>query len=180
MILAIGNPGAQYAGTRHNVGFDVVDLLARHHGKSFRKAHALFMEVELLGGRLIKPLTYVNRSGQVLDLLRNEGLCLEDLLVVVDDLNLDVGRIRIRAKGSDGGHNGLKDVARALGSRDYTRLRVGVSRHDGEGMKEHVLGVFDESEICEIKGVVRRAADAVESFLNGEGAQALMRDWNGA
>lgn len=179
VVLAIGNPGAQYAGTRHNIGFDVVDELARRKESHFRKADSRFMECRIPGGRLIKPLTYVNRTGQVVDLLLAEGLDPEDLLVVVDDLNLDVGRLRFRPTGSDGGHNGLKDIARALGSGDYARLRIGVSRHLGGDMKEHVLGVFDESEQPSVREVVSRAATALEEFLEGSTVQVLMRTWNG-
>ncbi len=153
--------------------------MAQQQDVCFRKVDPLFLAAETSGGWLIKPLTYVNRTGGVLDLLQAEGLDSEGLLVVVDDLNLDVGRLRIRARGSDGGHNGLKDVARALGSGDYARLRVGVSRHSDEGMKEHVLGVFDESEMDKIRGVTSRAAQAVQDFLNGMAVQELMRTWNG-
>lgn len=179
-MLAIGNPGAHYAGTRHNVGFAVVDELARKSGAVFRKAHPLYMAAEVQGGRLIKPLTYVNRSGQVIDLLMSEGWNPEGLLVVVDDLNLDVGRLRIRPKGSDGGHNGLKDIARALGSSAYARIRIGVSRHGEGGMKEHVLGAFEESEEEEIRGVVQRAGRAIEDYFSGEPIDVLMRNWNGS
>lgn len=158
----------------------MVDELAKKSGVAFKKAHELFMVSEIQGGRLIKPLTYVNRSGQVLDLLLGEGWNPESLLVVVDDLNLDVGKLRIRPKGSDGGHNGLKDIARALGSSNYARLRIGVSRHGDEGMKEHVLGAFDESEEEEIRGVIKRAGLAIEDFFGGEKVDVLMRNWNGS
>ncbi len=179
MVLAIGNPGAAYAGTRHNIGFAVVDEVARRRKVCFRKANALFLEAETRGGRLIKPLTWVNRSGRALEVLLAGGLRPEHLLVVVDDLNLEVGRMRFRARGSDGGHNGLKDIARALGSGEYARLRIGVSHHRGGDMKEHVLGAFEESEAAGIRGVVSRAAQAVEEYLNGCSVQELMRTWNG-
>ncbi|MFT7616995.1 MAG: PTH1 family peptidyl-tRNA hydrolase [Planctomycetota bacterium] len=154
--------------------------MAKKSGVVFRKANEFFMVAEIQGGWLVKPLTYVNRSGQVIDLLLAEEWNPEGLMVVVDDLNLDVGRLRIRPKGSDGGHNGLKDIARALGSSNYPRIRIGVSRHGEEGMKEHVLGAFDESEEEEILGVVQRAGQAIEDFFSGESVNVLMRNWNGS
>lgn len=178
VALGIGNPGARYAGTRHNVGFDVLDLAARRAGLSFRKASPLHMECRTKTGLLVKPLTFVNRSGEALRLLLESGVEATDLLVVVDDIHLQPGRLRLRAKGSDGGHNGLKDLGRALGSDDYARLRIGVGGAEPERLREHVLDAFAESEAVFMTEAVDRAARAVEAFLDGVTVPMLMPEVN--
>lgn len=180
LVVAIGNPGAHYAGTRHNVGFAVVDAVVRRAGTSFRKASPLHMEAELESGRLVKPVTYVNRTGAALESLL-ESHDVEDLLVVVDDVNLDLGKLRVRPKGSHGGHNGLKDVERVVGSAAYGRLRVGVAA-TGEGpvdLVEHVLGSFDVDERDRIGRAIEHAAICVEDFLEGATLERLMSLHNG-
>lgn len=173
-VLGIGNPGARYAKTRHNVGFRTLDEVVAKAGLAFRKAGPLFMECRVGDGLLLKPLTYVNRSGQVLEHLLERGLELPDLLVLVDDIHLAPGRLRLRERGSDGGHNGLKDLIRAAGSVEFARLRIGVGR-EGEGdLRDHVLDAFDESEAEVMAGAVDRAARAVEDFLGGETIPALV------
>lgn len=167
VVLGVGNPGARYAGTRHNVGFRVLDDVAHRVGLSFAKAGPLHMECRTRAGLLVKPLTYVNRSGEALRALLDMGVAREDLLVVVDDVHLVPGRLRLRAQGSDGGHGGLKDIGRALGSDEYARLRIGVGQAPGERLKEHVLAAFDESEAGFVAEAVDRAARAVEAFLDG-------------
>ena len=178
VALGIGNPGARYAGTRHNVGFRVLDEVVKRSGLSFRKASPLHMECRTQAGLLVKPTTYVNRSGEALELLLAEGLDAADLLVVVDDVNLAPGRLRLRARGSDGGHNGLKDLSRALGSDDFARLRIGVGGVESERLREHVLDVFDESETVFMVEAVDRAARAVEAFLDGVTVPRLMPEVN--
>ncbi len=183
LVLGIGNPGFAYSGTRHNVGFAVLDRLAESCGVQFRKASAFHMEAEVAGGRLVKPTTYVNRSGQALSAcLEQESITSEEFLVVVDDIHLDPGRIRFRQGGSDGGHNGLKDLQRAWGSQDFARLRIGVGASGGGGQKlvDHVLGVFDESETEIIVVALDRAVEGIREFLNGQSMQGLMAKLNRA
>ena len=180
LVVAIGNPGVRYFGTRHNVGFAVVDAVARRVGRHFRKASPHHMEAELEGGLLVKPVTYVNRTGTALEPLL-ERFDLEDLLVVVDDVNLDLGRLRVRAKGSHGGHNGLRDVERVVGSAAYGRLRIGVAPSGDEpfDLDEHVLGPFGDNETDTIGRAVERAADCVQDFLGGATLERLMPLHNG-
>ena len=179
LVFAIGNPGADYENTRHNIGFSILDNLALKLGSSFRKVGASHMAVETEGSCLVKPLTYVNRSGEALsEILAKAEISPADFLVVVDDINLEVGKIRVRPKGSDGGHNGLKDIARAWGSSDYPRLRVGVGQQKGGDLKEYVLGAFDDSEAQVVAHAVNRAVRGLMSFLEGVPIEELMRDLN--
>lgn len=126
----------------------------------------------------MKPLTYVNRSGAALALLLEAGLAADDLLVVVDDVNLAPGRLRLRASGSDGGHNGLKDLIRTLGSDGFARLRMGVGGAAPGTLREHVLEAFAEAEAEIMAEAVDRAARAVEAFLDGVTIPMLMPEVN--
>ena len=184
LVLGIGNPGARYARTRHNVGFRVLDALAAARGWAFRKVSSLRMEATGGdGGRLVKPLTYVNRSGAALEeALATGETSLEGLLVVVDDVNLPVGRLRLRPSGSHGGHNGLKDLERCLGGNGFARLRIGVGAAPGGGgeLREHVLGEFDAGEEAAVDAVVAVVARAASEFLGGASIEALMTRYNGA
>ena len=184
VVVGIGNPGRKYRGTRHNVGFEVLDAAARAEGAAFRESEG---PAETAAARLgddrvvlVKPLTYVNLTGTVLAPVfrsfgRPDG---EDgLLVVCDYLNLPLGRLRIRGKGSAGGHNGLKSVIEHWGSDAFARLRVGVGApRPGEAV-DHVLGRFDAGERDAADAAVSRAAEAVGVWLR-EGLAAAMNRFN--
>ena len=171
LIVGLGNPGSRYDGTRHNVGFDVVDEIARRRGLTFESCPAKAMMARERGPEarviLAKPLTFMNLSGGAVGTLsRYYRVDLTDILVVVDDANLPVGRLRARPDGSDGGHNGLRSVIEDLGTRDFSRLRVGVGR--GEAHRElagHVLSRFENDERGTIEEMVTHAADAGELFV---------------
>ncbi len=172
LVFGIGNPGSEYDGTRHNVGFAVLDgLLARHGGAPFRTVEGLGVSVSMIemeGRRLLlaKPTTFVNRSGPVLrDLRDGHGLSGAALLVIVDDLALAVGRIRLRAQGSDGGHNGLKSIAAALGTEQYARLRIGIGNERARAVPEFVLARVPDAERPMLAEAVLRAADAVDTWV---------------
>lgn len=185
VVVGLGNPGREYQHTRHNAGFEVVDVLAERHGGAFRESlrfHAAIAEVRI-GSEpvlLVKPLTFMNSSGEaVAQILRKRGLGPEALVVVVDDVDLELGRLRIREKGSPGGHNGLKSVQACLGSDAYVRVRVGVGRpRDGREMVGHVLSRYAPDEREAAEAVILRAADAVEVML-GEGLAKAMNGFNG-
>jgi PTH1 family peptidyl-tRNA hydrolase len=179
-IIGLGNPGARYEGTRHNIGFAVVDLLARRFGvRPQQGTHPFLLSCADVAGEsvlLVRPTTYVNRSGVALLALLQEypELGLSDLLVVVDDVALPFGRLRLRPGGSDGGHNGLRSIEAALGSRDYARLRIGVgAQQPGEDLADHVLGPFSSEEARSLPDILHRAADAVELVLQ-HGVQAAV------
>lgn len=181
LIVGLGNPGPKYAGTRHNVGFDVVDELARRWqiGMGAEKFHAWFGVGEFRGERvgLMKPTTYMNRSGQaVVAAGQFYKLELTDLMVVVDDLALPVGKLRIRKSGSAGGHNGLEDIVTRAGSDAWCRLRIGIGARVGDP-KVYVLGEFDETEKPIIDAAVKKAADAVECWV-AEGPDQAMNKFN--
>jgi PTH1 family peptidyl-tRNA hydrolase len=183
LVAGFGNPGRRYAGTRHNVGFDVLDRLATRHGVEWESAPR---GIEALVGRwrerdvvIAKPLTFMNLSGQaIVGLLQFFKIALPDLLVVVDDANLELGRLRARAGGSAGGHNGLKSVIESLGTDEFARLRIGVGRGDARrDLADHVLATFDPEERASVAEAVDRSADAADLFV-AEGITPVMNRFN--
>ncbi len=181
LVVGLGNPGRRYDGTRHNAGFDVVDaLVARHHlAWESAPADAVMAKWRAASALVAKPLTFMNLSGQAVgDLLRFYKIDLADLVVVVDDVNLEVGRLRARSEGSAGGHNGLKSLIALLGTEAFARLRVGVGRGDARrDLADHVLATFDPDERAIVAEMVDRAADAVELFV-AEGIGPVMNRYN--
>lgn len=183
LIAGLGNPGRRYAGTRHNIGFDILDLLARRHGAAWeagpRGIEALIARWRPADVVLAKPLTFMNLSGAaVVALLQFYKIDPVDVLVVVDDVNIDLGRLRARPEGSAGGHNGLKSIIGSLGSQAFARLRVGVGRGDGRrDLADHVLAAFGAEERAIVAETVDRSADAVELFV-AEGIGPVMNRYN--
>jgi PTH1 family peptidyl-tRNA hydrolase len=194
-IVGLGNPGAQYRGTRHNVGFAVLDELARRRSVQFESspAEALMARVRAGAGAgfgagfgagsddvlLVKPLTFMNLSGQAVgELARYFKIEVADLLIVVDEVQLPLGKLRARSRGSAGGHNGLKSVIAHLGD-EFARLRLGVGRGDDRrNLADHVLTRFDKDEAAEVDRMTTRAADAAETFITS-GIAAVMNQYNG-
>jgi len=183
LVVGLGNPGAKYDGTRHNVGFAAVDVLAKRHGVAWEAAPR---GVEALIGRwrsqdvvLAKPLTFMNLSGTaIVGLLQFYKIEPPDLLVVVDEVQIDTGRIRVRPEGSAGGHNGLKSVIASLGTPQFPRLRIGVGRGEARrDLADHVLASFEPAERDVVEDSVARAADAVEAFV-ADGIEAAMNRFN--
>lgn len=182
--MGLGNPGPDYDGTRHNVGWWVVDRLAYDWGfGAFRREGKAFVgegEVAGLSVRLMKPTTYMNRSGLALrPLLELEGWDpARDLLVVVDDAALDVGRVRFRPEGGAGGHNGLKSIAGALQSNVYARLRIGVGvKPEGEDLSDWVLSEMPPEDEEVVVGLLPDMTEAVEVWLQ-DGVEAAMNRFN--
>jgi PTH1 family peptidyl-tRNA hydrolase len=178
LIAGLGNPGPRYQDTYHNVGFAVLDELARRHGVP---ADAVMARVRQLGEGLllVKPLTYMNLSGvAVAELQRYYKMAPHDVLVVLDDVALPLGRLRVRARGSAGGHNGLASVLDALGTTAVPRLRVGIGRGDPRrDLSGRVLSRVDVDERAELADAIERAADAVETFV-AEGLEQAMNRHN--
>ncbi len=178
LVAGLGNPGPRYHGTRHNAGFMTVDRLASQLGVAFnREKHQALLAEARVGGEkvlLAKPLTFMNRSGAaVAPLIRNTPEGPSGLLVVTDDTELPPGRLRMRAKGSSGGHNGLKSIIAHVGTQEFARLRIGVGKGDGGAMTGHVLGRFTPEEKPVFEEAVERAANAVLLFLE-EGLERAM------
>lgn len=182
LVVGLGNPGSKYRGTRHNVGFAVLDELARRGGVEFESAPADALIAKIRGSDpllLAKPLTFMNLSGEAVGgLLRYFKVEPADLLVVVDEAQLPLGKLRARARGSAGGHNGLKSVIAHIGE-EFSRLRLGVGRGDlRRDLADHVLSKFDPDEMPEVERMTTRAADASELFVTG-GIAAVMNQYNG-
>ena len=183
-IFGLGNPGPRYNATRHNVGFKVVEELTRRLGVlEFDSWHgrADFAKSSIAGTStlLVKPQTFMNDSGQpVRELTGFYKIGVSDLLVIVDDVQLPLGKLRARARGSAGGHNGLKSVIAHLGD-EFSRLRLGVGRGDGRrDLADHVLSKFESGEQEQVERMIARAADAAEMFIT-DGIAAVMNQYNG-
>ncbi len=183
LIVGLGNPGKEYERTRHNVGFAVIDAFARRHNITVTKRdhHALVGDGRVGEARvfLLKPQTYMNLSGQaVASFLRQKPLVLTDILVVTDDIALPLGKLRLRAEGSAGGHNGLKSLIAHLHGQNFPRLRVGVGApRDPTVQIDFVLGQFSKREQAEADEAVDRAVVALETWL-GEGIERAMNEFN--
>lgn len=198
IVIGLGNPGSEYAGTRHNVGFDVVDAVAERlgwvrKGEFNRMAKNAFdalvvdgvLSMHSIGGTekvlLVKPVTYMNRSGQSVAAAMNfYKLTPAEVLVIVDELALPSGRIRLKADGSDGGHNGLRSVQQMLGTNQYPRLRVGIdSPPPGFAGRDYVLGKYSPEQKPLIETAIGRAAGCVVTWID-EGIVKAMNQFNGS
>lgn len=183
LIIGLGNPGPDYEGTRHNIGFDVVDAIARKIGTELRDEAAASLVAEgRWKGRpiaLAKPLTFMNRSGQAYQALRRRyGLKPEEILVVFDDIALPSGSIRLRQKGGAGGHNGMQNIIEHLNSTDFPRLRVGIGdSFPRGGQVRYVLDTFSEEQLPEIEKAIDLAVEASLSFAR-DGLTTAMNRYN--
>jgi len=179
LVACLGNPGAQYTGTRHNIGFQVAAELARRSLCDFRIDPKWNAETAQTGGRtLMKPLTFMNLSGEaVASFSRYFKIPPSGVLVVLDDIALPLGSVRIRKSGSPGGHNGLESVLIHLGTEAVPRLRVGIGSPDNTTLHNHVLGRFEKTELPLVEEAVLRAADAFE-YANARGIDAAMNKFN--
>ena len=182
LIVGLGNPGPEYAGTRHNAGFMVIDrLLAGCPAGRFEERHTASSSVwagKFRGRALLlqKPLTFMNLSGQAVALLaRRSGIQPESILVISDDLDLPVGRLRLRNGGADGGHNGLKSIIAELGSSSFRRLRIGIGRPKPGETVDYVLSKFEGEEERRFEASLAAAAEAVRTVLTGGMARAMNR-----
>lgn len=183
LVVGLGNPGARYRRTRHNVGFLVVDALAARAGAGKgREEWDAWVADATVGGSdvlLVKPLTFMNRSGVAVErLAARYGMSPGDLLVVVDDLALELGSLRIRERGSHGGHNGLRSLIEVLGTDDFPRVRVGIRKDElPDDLAGYVLSDFPQEDVLVVQESVGRAAEAVECVIR-EGALAAMSRYN--
>jgi len=185
LIVGLGNPGREYRETRHNIGFMAVDEIARRHHLTFAMAPSQVPDafvVKRFGVDpllLAKPLTYMNRSGDAVSALaRYYGIVPADLLVVYDDIDLPFTKLRARARGSAGTHNGMRSVVERLGTTEFPRLRLGVGRGDARrNLADHVLAKFEPDEQSDLEGFIARAADAAEMFA-ADGISQVMNVYN--
>ena len=183
LIVGLGNIGDKYTNTRHNIGFKIVDEVAQEHNATFETEKLGDVATFRFKGRtfiLLKPSTYMNLSGKALKYwMQKENIEIDNILVVTDDLNIDFGTIRIKAKGSDGGHNGLKDIQEKLGTNKYPRFRFGVGANYSKGRQvDYVLGEWNKEEISQLIERLPTSAKAITSFGTA-GLANTMNTFNG-
>ena len=183
LIVGLGNIGAEYVNTRHNIGFKIVDFFAKKEGVTFETVKLGALAEYKFKGRtffLLKPNTYMNLSGKSVKYwMDKENIPLENILIITDDLNLSFGKIRIKPKGSDGGHNGLKSIHATLNTTDYTRFRFGISDEFKKGKQvDYVLGEWDEDEKTKLPERLELASDIIKSFGTA-GLENTMTAFNG-
>ena len=174
LIVGLGNPGAQYEQTRHNVGFMTVDAFANHMGASFRlepKLKGMLASVNIDGNRafLLKPMTFMNLSGEsVLATMQYYKISIDDILIISDDLDSHTGRVRLRSDGSAGGHNGHKNIIMHLGTDAYKRLKIGIDRSDVIPVIDWVLQKFSKEELSSIETAIEKSEKAIHDFIVNE------------
>ena len=183
LIVGLGNVGAEYVNTRHNIGFKVVDFLAKKEGINFETVKLGALAEYKFKGRtflLLKPNTYMNLSGKAVQYwMEKERIPLENMMIITDDLNLSFGTIRIRKKGSDGGHNGLKSIQDTLNTSDYIRFRFGISDQFKKGKQvDYVLGEWDDAEKVALPERLEFASEIIKSFGTA-GLEITMTAFNG-
>lgn len=180
-IVGLGNPGREYAKTRHNVGFMALDALAERHGMAFNqnKCRAVISEGVIDGVKtvLIKPLTFMNLSGEsVRAYMEYYKVSLEDLIVVYDDLDTEIGKIRLRYQGSAGGHNGIKSIIQHTGTQNFNRVRMGISRPEpGFAIVDYVLSAFPKKEGDKLNAMITDTCDALEFSLRHTFEQTMAK-----
>lgn len=184
LIVGLGNPGNRYEQTRHNAGFMVVDRLMDRNGLQLneQKFEADYRVWHHSNEKVLiaKPYTYMNNSGgAVLSLMSYYGVALEDLLVIYDEMDLDPGRIRLRLRGSAGGHNGMKSIIHLIGTDDFKRIRIGIGRpQPGWKVVDHVLAPFDKQSQLLVDQAVDQASMAIEKWLGGNRFEEIMNQFN--
>ena len=183
LIVGLGNIGAEYAETRHNIGFKVLDAFATKESSTFETSRLGEVATVKIKGRsllCLKPSTYMNLSGKALKYwMDKEKVSLENILVITDDINLEFGTLRLKTKGSDGGHNGLKDIQNVLQSATYNRLRFGVGADFGKGRQvDYVLGVWNEIEKAQLEERLNKSCELIRSFVLS-GVNVTMNQFNG-
>lgn len=182
MIVGLGNPGKEYENTRHNMGFIVLDNFARNFNVSIdkKKFNALYADLFVDGEKVlfVKPLSYMNLSGEVVQSFANYyNIDYSDILVISDDLDLDFLSYRLRLFGSSGGHNGLKDIERCLGTNRFRRFRIGISNNKDINTKDYVLGKFNKEDMAAIDDFLPKTVDILNDFLKLD-FERLMSKYN--
>lgn len=176
LLVGLGNPGEEYAATRHNVGFMVIDALAARHSISFRQKKTNYEYATGFIGRdqvmLVKPQTYMNRSGHVVRELINKHDDIHEIIIIHDDLDIEPGSIKIKTSGSAGGHNGVSSIIECLGSGDFTRIKIGIGRSGRMPAAKYVLQNFSSSEKDLMYETVGDAVDSVEHIIEKDTASA--------
>lgn len=186
LIVGLGNPGDKYVETKHNVGFMLIDKIYKDLNLQFIVDKIFQAEIAstFLNGEkiyFIKPTTFMNESGKAVHaLLTYYGLDIEDLLVIYDDLDMEVGKIRLRSKGSAGGHNGIKSIIKHIGSQEFKRIKIGIGRpKNGMTVVHHVLGKFDKDDYITILNTLDKVYNSVNFYLQNQNFEKTMQQYNG-
>ena len=171
LIVGLGNPGREYEKTRHNIGFMCIDKIANYFNVDFNmnKFNGIYTQFNYNGEKvmLLKPLKYMNLSGEVVrDFVNFFKIDINDILIICDDLDTSVGTYRLRYKGSSGGHNGLKNIELYLNSKDYKRIKIGISNNKNMDTKDYVLGKFSRDEMDLINPIIDKMPNIIEDYLN--------------
>lgn len=184
LFVGLGNPGKKYQFTRHNVGFMVIDTYANRNQLSFKFESKFNAEVATFTNNqekifLCKPSTYMNLSGDaIIKMMNYYHIDIEDVFVFVDDINLDVGRLRLREKGGHGGHNGLRDIIQKLHSRDFKRIRIGIGEQNTDRLDHYVLGEFSKDELISIKHTTDLCVEMIDDVLHNKSYLDIMTKFN--
>ena len=186
LLIGLGNPGDKYFETKHNVGFMLIDQLAKKQNVTFTNDKIFQADLAsfFFNGEkiyLVKPTTFMNESGKAVHaLLAYYGLDIKDLLVIYDDLDMEVGKIRLRAKGSAGGHNGIKSIIQHIGTQTFNRVKIGVGRpKNGMSVVHHVLSKFDKDDYIDILQSIDKVDDSVNYYLQEKNFEKTMQRYNG-
>ena len=186
LIVGLGNPGDKYFETKHNVGFMLVDKMCKELNLKFTADKIFQADIAstFLNGEkvyFVKPTTFMNESGKAVHaLLTYYGLDIDDLLVIYDDLDMEVGKIRLRTKGSAGGHNGIKSIIKHIGTQEFKRVKIGIGRpKNNMSVTHHVLGKFDEEDYISILNTLDKVDSAVNHYLQTENFEQTMQQYNG-
>ncbi len=184
LFVGLGNPGKKYAFTRHNVGFMVIDTFANRNQLSFKYESKFDAEIAMFTQNqekilLCKPSTFMNLSGDAISkIMHYYDIDIEDVFVFVDDINLEVGRLRLREKGGHGGHNGLRDIIQKTQTRDFKRIRIGIGENTQKRLDHYVLGEFSKNEIITIKLAADRCVEMIDDVISGKSYLDIMTKFN--
>ena len=169
LIVGLGNPGREYETTRHNVGFMVIDNYCKKYNKSYSsKFNGLYIQSDINGEKVIflKPQKYMNLSGEVIrDFVHYFKIKIEDILIINDDLDINIGKYKLKANGSSGGHNGLKNIESNIGTNKYKRLKIGISNDKNRDTKDYVLGKFNIEEKKILDNIIKKSEDIINDFF---------------
>lgn len=185
MIVGLGNPGKQYELTRHNVGFLCLDSAKEKYNLIFKidSSFNAMVATAIIGGEkciFVKPQTYMNLSGEAVGkILKYYKINIEDMLVIYDDMDLPLGSLRLREKGSAGGHNGIKSIIAHVGTQEFKRIRVGISSHANIDAKDYVLGRFSKEEQATLELLKVQVVNAIDEFVSGKPFTIIMGNYNG-
>jgi len=184
LFVGLGNPGKKYAFTRHNVGFMVIDTYANRNNLNFKYESKFDAEIAMFNQNqekviLCKPSTFMNLSGDaIIKVMNYYDIDIEDVFVFVDDINLNVGRLRLREKGGHGGHNGLRDIIQKAHTRDFKRIRIGIGENTAARLDHYVLGEFSKDEIITIKNTADQCVEMIDDIINGKSYLDIMTKFN--